>query len=117
MNSNEYGEIINGDGTYKTIANRLLNGESVLIGWTDEEYTHYDILFTLGAFRNNNNYIQRGIKATDLFTSVMGTGAFGFKCDNLKDSGYIEEKLNIYSSEFTKLVNGIITELNNGGNE
>lgn len=117
MNINEYGEIINGDGTYKVIANRLLNGESVLIGWTDEEFTHYDILFNFGAYRLDNNYIQRGIRDNDLFVSVMGKGAFGFKYNTLKDAGYIDEKLDIWSDDFTALINGIIKELNVGVKE
>ena len=32
MNKDVYGEIINGESTYKTIADNLLNGNSVIIG-------------------------------------------------------------------------------------
>ena len=36
MNVDEYGEIINGEDTYREIAKHLIKGESVGIGWTDE---------------------------------------------------------------------------------
>ena len=39
MNVDDYGEIVNGPYTYKGIAGRLKEGESVIIGWTDEKYT------------------------------------------------------------------------------
>ena len=45
MNVDDYGEIVNGPYTYKGIAGRLKEGESVIIGWTDEKYTHLDLLF------------------------------------------------------------------------
>ena len=46
MNKDIYGEIINGESRYRAIADDLLNGKSVIIGWSDEGYDHRDILFT-----------------------------------------------------------------------
>lgn len=48
MNKDKYGEIINGIDTYSEIAKQLLLNKSVGIGWTDEDSTHFDIIFTLG---------------------------------------------------------------------
>ena len=116
MNKDEYGEIINGAETYTEIANKLKKCEAVIIGWADEKDTHYDILFTNGAYKQNGNLLQRGLKGNELFVSIMSKGAFGFKTDTLKDRGYIAEKLNLAINETTQkltdLINGIIEELN-----
>lgn len=111
---NEYDEIINGEGTYKVIAGNLVQGLSVFIGWTDNVYTHYDILFTYKAMGTGG--YQRGLRTSDLFVSIMSVGSFGFKIDSDKDVGYIAEKL-FYGREdesvkaVTELINGIIKEM------
>lgn len=118
MNCNEYDEVINGEDTYKTIAKNLSYEIPTLIGWTDERATHYDILFTCGA--NKNGYIQGGIRANDLFISIMRIGAFGFKFKTYEEKhpSYIAEKLfngRLDSSveKVTELINGVIREINN----
>ena len=116
MNKNEFGEIINGVKTYNLIVDKLKKGQAVFIGWTDEEYSHYDILFKLGAYKEQGNYIQRGIKNNDLFISVMSLGSFGFKAISRNkeiSSGYLSEKLNFNVGEkFTELVNSVLLRLN-----
>lgn len=114
FNRNEYKEIINGEGTYKVIASNLLQGLSVFIGWTDNDYTHYDILFTYKALGDGD--YQRGLKTSDLFVSIMSIGSFGFKTDSLKDVGYVAEKLfnnriDDSVNKVTQLINGIIEAL------
>lgn len=116
MNFNKYGEVINGNETYKTIAKYLTYGESALIGWTDEADTHYDILFNYNAL--SAGFTQGGIKGDDLFISIMRVGAFGFKTDDKKCPGYIAEKLfngrlDKSVEKVTELINGVIKELNN----
>ena len=73
-------------------------------------------MFTGGAYKEAENYLQRGLKGTDLFVSIMSTGAFGFKLDGEKHSSYIAEKLNIQGqstiNKLADLINGIIKELN-----
>ena len=109
MNRDQYGETINGRNTYDTIARILEDGLSVMIGWTDEEYTHYDILFTLAPFIPLGEIIQRGIKRNDLIVSIIGKGSFGFKVGNNHSAGYISEKLNITSdcTKLAELINGV----------
>lgn len=113
MNKDEYGEVINGEKTYKEIAYQLKAGNSVIIGWTDEEYTHYDVLFSLNVVKEGE--LQRGLKWNDLFVSVMSIGAFGFLTNDEKASGYVGEKLgmgnNITTEKLTELINGIIKVL------
>ena len=113
MEKDKYGEIINGEKTYKEIAYLLKHGNSIIIGWTDEEYTHYDILFTLNVVKEGT--LQGGLRWNDLFVSIMRKGAFGFLTDSEKDSGYIAEKLslenNITTEKLTELINGIIKAL------
>ena len=115
MNENEYFEIINGEKTYQYIANSLKSGNAIMIGWTDDEFTHYDIMFKWKV-AGEGGY-QRGIKNSDLFVSVMSIGAFGFKIDDKKYSTYVAEKLfnshcDSSVEKVTELINGIIEELN-----
>ena len=47
MNKDNYGEIINGEETYKFIKEELCkNYYDVIIGWTDGELDHRDIYFS-----------------------------------------------------------------------
>lgn len=114
MDKDEYGEIINGENTYKEIARVLNVVGTCLIGWTNELGSHYDILFVNKTVIFGKN-IQRGIKATDLFVSIMGIGAFGFKIENKKYGDYIAEKLNLGNYETVEklagLINGVIERL------
>ena len=117
MDTDNYGEIINSEKTFKHIAMRLKTGKSIIIGWADQEGTHYDVLFTGGAYKQEGNYLQRGLRGNELFVSVMSHGAFGFNLDGEKSSGYIAEKLhfgcwsNITMEKLSELINGVIRHL------
>lgn len=115
MNKDTYGEIINGKETYQDIAKNLKNKGSIIIGWTDGEFTHLDILFSYRVTRVKDNVLQRGLRWTDLFVSIMGIGAMGFITDHEKTPAYIAEKLNtgnnITTEKLTELINGIIQAL------
>ena len=115
MNIDIYGEIINGEDTYREIAKHLMEGESVGIGWTDENSTHFDIIFTLGI--KKYGMFQGGIKANDLFVSILHWSSYGFRTDGIKLGGYIQEKLRLSNYDITgekvkELVNGVIECLN-----
>ena len=117
MNNNEYGEIINGDRTYQTIANRLLEGDTVGIGWTDEDFTHFDIIFKLGLNCKSGDF-QRGIRMYDLFVGIVDYTFYGFSTDSIKEGNYIQEKLRMNNScgdKVAELINGIIKCLNESG--
>ncbi len=90
MITDDYGEIINDKNNYDDIAQLLFVGSPVIIGWTDELGSHYDILFnykaTHPALSNRmwHNQIQGGIRpATDLFVSIMRVGCFAFEVGNM----------------------------------
>lgn len=113
MNFNKYGEVINGEMTYKYIAKRLLQGESVGIGWTDEDSTHLDLIFKLGLDGKSGDF-QRGIQSNYLFVSIIDHISYAFKPDTIKLGGYIQEKLrmnNECGDKLAELINGIISEL------
>ena len=115
MNKNKYNEVINGEDTYFEIAKHLIKGESVGIGWTDEDSTHFDIIFTLGI--KKYGLFQGGIKANYLFVSILHWSSYGFSTDDVKLGGYIQEKLRLGNYEklgekVKELVNGVIEYLN-----
>lgn len=110
-----YGEVINHKNTYQDIAQKLKTHGRILIGWTDGEGSHFDILFVLNPDIAGSN-IQGGIRQTDLFVSVMRMGAFGFESFDMDTHyNYIGEKLNLGGSlsamKLTELINGIKKEL------
>ena len=114
-NKNLYDEVINGNETYKAIATNIKKGFSTFISWTDNDSTHYDVLFTYGCVGSGG--YQRGLRVTDLFISVMSIGSFGFKIDDMKSAGYIAEKifhgrLDKSVVALTELINGVLNGLN-----
>lgn len=114
MNRDEYGEIVNGYDTVVEISKKLKNGQSVIIGWTDEKYTHLDLLFNYKTYKEG--MLQRGLRGNELYVSVVSIGAFGFDVkDKEIHEGYISEKLNIHGeptvNKLAELINGIIKEL------
>ena len=119
MDYDEYGEVINGSDTYKRIATNLRTGGKTLIGWTDQQGTHFDILFCFGAMAYGNN-IQGGIAPKrDLFVSIMRWGAFAFAVERADTHwGYFEEKLGsrggfgeLAGTKLAELINGVKREL------
>lgn len=111
MDHDEYGEIINGEGTYQMVAEELRENSAVLLGWTDQQGTHFDVLLKFTARVHGNN-IQGGVRGTDLFVAIMRRGAFGFELENEDThAGYYDEKLGGGMGEtkekFAELINGI----------
>ena len=117
MNLDKYGEVINGEKTYVKIAESLKKGTPFFIGWYDEDFTHYDILFSYKC--DGEGMHQRGIRNSDLFVSIMSIGSYGFKLEYPKATEYIGEKLfggrtDISVEKVTQLINGVIEELKKG---
>jgi hypothetical protein len=113
MNYDEYGEVVNGELTYKGIAGELPSN-AVIVGWSDGNGTHLDVLFTLHALRYGDQ-IQGGIRpASDLFVSIMRWGAFAFEVNEADTHpGYYEEKLGS-SGAFGETTREALAELING---
>ena len=118
MNKDKYGEIINGNETYSVIADKLINGKSVIIGWTDEGCDHRDILFTLKPYKEGT--LQRGLNwNSHLYISIIDFSCMGFllehETDNRKHNDYIMEKLRLHDNhcdnKICELINGIIEYL------
>lgn len=109
MNKDIYNQIINGEDTYKKIAKILASGKSVIINWTDEEYTALDLIFSFNTEQEEDNYLQRGLLSCDLFISVIGSGAFGFNIYNEHSNEYLTEKLNVSipNGKLAELINNI----------
>ncbi len=110
MKYDEFGEVINDEETYKAIGERLKTGKSVLVGWTDGDMTHFDVLFTAGVAMYGTT--QGGIKADDLYVSIMRRGAFAFEVVNTDTrAGYYAEKfgggLGSTADALSELINGV----------
>ena len=118
MNIDNYGEVINGEETYKKIAEELLNTGKCIIGWTDQGYDHRDILFTYQP-KHLGGDLQRGLRWCYLYISIMSHSCMGFLIesdrDNQKDNGYIKEKLNLHNNDcddkICQLINGVIKKI------
>ena len=124
MNIDKYGEIINGIDTYENVAKTLYEEGKCIIGWTDQEYDHRDIMFTYKPKQYGT--LQRGLRWYYLYVSIMSLSCMGFliesNADNRKDNGYIREKLRLNENHcddaICDLINGVIHELDrleNGG--
>jgi len=115
-----FGDVVEGEKTYKTVADIIKKTGSCLVGWNDQDLTHFDILFTLKPqFKGN---IQGGINPPEyLFVSIMRIGAFAFKIKRQTPLfvTYVDEKLGYAvkglgtptKQRITDLINGILTNL------
>lgn len=115
--TDSYGEFQNDITTYQFISHSLKVNGSVIVGWTDGNGTHYDILFSIPAGFPEFNTLQGGLFSTYLFVSIMRVGAFGFKIaeDPTIDSSYYAEKLGLpihfTAGAVAELVNGVRADL------
>lgn len=109
MNKDEYGEVLNGEDTYNEIYKTLVADGRVMIGWTDELGTHYDILFVNTAEKHGP--VQGGIQPeTDLIVAIMRQGAFAFDIRKESHPNYIGEKLGV-SGETGERLGTLINEV------
>jgi hypothetical protein len=114
MNKDEYNQVINGEETYKSIADELIKYGRCIIGWTDEQCDHRDILFTYRPHKYGE--LQRGLRWTYLYVSIMSLSCMGFLIEadnnNEKHPNYIKEKLNLKNNHcddaICELINGVI---------
>lgn len=123
MNYDKYGEVINGNDTYNNIAMRLVKGQLVLIGWTDEGFDHRDIMFIYKSDGDNlrkfGDNIQRGMRWSNFFIGIIPDKFYGFniedQTDNRKHETYLKEKLSLNENscddKICELINGVIHEL------
>jgi hypothetical protein len=107
----EWREVINGPNTYKWIVNALKCDGSAIIGWTDEQGTHFDILFSVPVMCNGN--LQGGLNpGGDLFVSLMRIGAFSFDTrPGETHHHYIAEKLGLSPSVTTEALAQLINNV------
>lgn len=113
MNYNEYNEVINGEKTFNQVAKLLLSGRTVGIGWTDEMYTHLDIVFKLEILKFGG--FQRGIKENYLYVSIIDHTSYAFSIEDIKLGDYIQKKLrmnNETGDKIKELINEIIVKIN-----
>lgn len=119
MNMDKYDEVINGNDTYKKIADTLVRkNKSCIIAWSDGGYDHRDILFSYKP-RHLGGTLQRGLRWCFLYVSIMDFSCMGFLIENDKDNRkhncYIQEKLRLANNhcdlEICDLINGVIHEI------
>lgn len=117
MKQNEYGEIYNCLENYREIAEILDNYKSIIIQWIDEDGLTLTILFSFNVKQIKGNYLQRGLRSTDLFVSIIPFSSYGFDIKNNLDIGYLQEKLKIkdeiLAGKLASLINGIMINLRN----
>lgn len=121
MNFDAWNEVTNGEETYNEISAFLGSGNGpVLIGWTDEESSHLDVMFSIVNIKVGNIqgiHPAAPIVGGMLFVTIMRIGAFAFAIhDGPLSSDYVGEKLgtgenNPTTDALTKLINEIISGL------
>lgn len=111
MKQNEYGEIYNCLENYREIAEQLNLYKSIIIQWIDEEGLSLTVLFSYDVRKVRNNYLQRGLRSTDLFVSIIPFSSYGFDIKYNINIDYLQEKLNIKDEKITSLINGILINL------
>lgn len=117
--ADEYGTIHNSPETYRWVADNLNTLGSILIAWTDEEGSQFDILFTkLKLPISKLGPTNGGIRWNDLYVSIMRMGSFGFAIEKAPDTypGYYEEKLTTGTlgstgKKLAELLNGVRNQL------
>ena len=116
-NFDDWNQVKNGPDTYKAIALKLTEHKCCVIGWSDNHYTHHDVLFVLSPPRFG--YLAGGIRGhNDLFVSLMKRGSFAFAVTSPTEAlhpGYIAEKLKENNDEtmqaLGELINGVMREI------
>lgn len=124
MNFDSWNEVINGEQTYEKIAETLLDTGKCIIGWTDGEYDHRDILFTYQP-KHLGGELQRGLRWCYLYVSIIDQTSMGFlmetKTDNTKHESYLMEKLRLHDNSCDKkiceLINGVIKAIDKSKEE
>lgn len=123
MDFDKYEEVINGENTFKQIAKEVVEYGRCIVGWTDGGYDHRDILFTYKPHKYGE--LQRGLRWTYLYVSIMSLSCMGFLIendrDNTKHPSYIKEKLylqeNSCDDKICDLVNGVIHSIDKARGE
>lgn len=115
ISQDEYQTVFNSQLTYEGLA-RVLEEQSVVFAWTDNQGTQLDILMVYKP--DQFGRLQRGMNSnTDLFVAVSHFGMFGFELNGLiKYPSYVGEKLNLGNENSTTvaladLINGVCAEL------
>lgn len=113
----EYQQVINCEETYKIIAKDLVEYGRSIVGWTDQQYDHRDIMFVYKT--RKHGYLQRGLRASYLYVGIMDLSCMGFIMQDVEDNtlhpSYIMEKLHLVDNhcdnKICELINGVIKEL------
>jgi hypothetical protein len=95
FDQDKVGDVYNSERNYVALADILENNGSVVIGWTDQDGSHLDILFCVSPIQVGD--LQGGMSTfSDLFVAVAFNGMFGFTIqDNYLASDYVAKKLNL----------------------
>lgn len=107
----EYGLALIRPETGVGIADMLHDCYGVLIGLTDEEGTHMDLLFMWSP--ESVGYNQQGFRDGYLFVTFFGFGGFGFQVGTESDVTYICEKLGYSRYDRTTTAQKIASLINN----
>lgn len=110
LSIDKWGEVTTSQETARGIAIALVVSGSALIGWTDGNATHHDILFCI--VRDHCGNFQGGVNPkTHIFISVMRLGCFAFRLgENELATSYYDEKLAHATADMAKLFNMVRKE-------
>ena len=105
-----YGSIINGPGTYEQLAFDLLERGHVVLNWTDGRSTLYNILLSYAPTRMGTPGGIVDNAGFKLWVGIAGKGLFAFSLTSgTLAPDYIAEKLNVSSLVTATKVAELIT--------
>jgi hypothetical protein len=111
-----YNVVENSPHTYRAAAAELRGFGSILLGWTDNNFSHMDVLLVYEP-REVGPLNRMDSRASKLIVAVAGRGMFGFavRGDDPIHHAYLAEKLGFSPSVTTEalaeLVNGVMAAL------
>lgn len=115
IQTNEFREIYNCEKNYKQIAEDLIKEKAVVFQWITGDGLSFTILLAYNVKGYEGNYLQRGLRKTDLFISIIPYHCYSFDIRINLDIGYMAGKLQIKDDylveKIHELLNGVRKQL------
>ena len=110
MDTDEYGQVINGPSTYGEAAAILRNSQPVVLNWADQRGSLLNVLLTYDPVRIGAPGGKVDTAPRKLWIGVAGMGMFAFPAGDDVHPDYVAEKIGLAgatAAELTELIVGV----------